>query len=52
MQYRLEQWIDGAWKLLKEVSGYGSWSEIARFTRGSFRLVNVKTGLAEREVHS
>lgn len=50
MLYYLEQRVNGAWKLLKEVTSWSAWDEV-RSSVGSFRLVDPRTGFAEREVH-
>lgn len=51
MLYRLEQRIEGAWRLLKEVTSWDAWSEVSHAGRGSFRLVDPRSGVAEREIH-
>ncbi len=51
MLYRLEERIRGTWQLLREITDWGSWDEIASRGTGSFRLVESKSGDVVRELH-
>jgi len=51
MLYQLEQRIEGVWRLLREVTS-SQWQEITSYHSGSFRLVDPKSQIVEREFHA